>query len=122
MAGQAHHFRQYAPENVPYGIERYTNEVNRLYGVLNKQLEKNKWIAGEEYSIADMACFPWIIPYERQGQDLNEFEYLKKWFDNMKNRKAVEKGVNVGKEEREKMNLATDKEAQKIMFGQKARK
>ena len=122
MAGQAHHFRQYAPENVPYGIERYTNEVNRLYGVLNKQLEKNKWIAGEEYSIADMACFPWIIPYERQGQDLNEFKYLKKWFDNMKNRKAVEKGVNVGKEEREKMNLATDEEAQKIMFGQKARK
>ena len=122
MAGQAHHFRQYAPENVPYGIERYTNEVNRLYGVLNKQLEKNKWIAGEEYSIADMACFPWIIPYERQGQDLNEFEYLKKWFDNMKKRKAVEKGVNVGKEVREKMNLATDEEAQKIMFGQKARK
>lgn len=122
MAGQAHHFRQYAPEEVPYGIDRYTNEVNRLYGVMNKQLEKNKWLGGEEYSIADMASFPWVAPYKRQGQNLDDFPNLRKWFDTMKQRPAVSKGLDVGKEESEKMNLADDKEAQKVMFGQKARK
>ena len=70
MAGQAHHFRQYAKEELPYAIERYTNEVNRLYGVMDKRLGGCEWLGGEEYSIADMACFPWVVPYERQGQDL----------------------------------------------------
>ncbi len=121
MAGQAHHFRGYAPEKIPYGIERYTNEVNRLYGVMNKRLEGNEFLAGE-YSIADMACVGWVLPYERQGQDLNDFPNLRRWFDTMKARPAVRKGIEIGKDIRENSNLADDKEAQKILFGQKARK
>ncbi len=120
MAGQAHHFRQYAPEKIAYGIDRYTDEVNRLYGVMNTQLADNEFLAGD-YSIADMASIGWVIPYERQGQDLNEFPNLKRWFETMKARPAVFKGIEIGKEEREKSNLATNKEAQKILFGQKAR-
>ena len=120
MAGQAHHFRQYAPEKIQYGIERYTNEVNRLYGVMNKRLNDHEFLAGE-YSIADMACIGWVVPYERQGQDLNEFPNLKRWFETMNDRPAVAKGLIIGKEEREKMNLATDEEARKVMFGQRAR-
>lgn len=120
MAGQAHHFRGYAPEKIPYGIDRYTNEVNRLYGVMNKQLADNKFLAGD-YSIADMACIGWVVPYERQGQDLDDFPNLRRWFDKMKSRPAVWKGIEIGKEIREKSNLADDKEAQKILFGQKAK-
>ena len=122
MAGQAHHFRQYAPEPVPYGVDRYTNEVNRLYGVMNFQLADNAYLAGSEYSIADMASIGWVLPYERQGQDLNDFPHLKRWFDEVMARPAVEAGIAVGKEERKGSNLATDKEAQKILFGQTARK
>lgn len=120
MAGQAHHFRQYAPEQVPYAIDRYTNEVNRLYGVLNKRLADREFLAGH-YSIADMACIGWVVPHERQGQDLNDFPNLKRWFETMKARPAVEKGLAVGKEERDKTNLRDDKEAQAVLFGQKAR-
>lgn len=120
MAGQAHHFRQYAPEEVPYAVDRYTNEVNRLYGVMNRQLADHEYLAGE-YSIADMASIGWVVPYERQGQNLEDFPNLKRWFDAMNARPAVAKGLEIGKEERERQNLATDKEAQKILFGQKAR-
>ena len=120
MAGQAHHFRIYAPEKIPYAVERYTNEVHRLYGVMNRRLEDRAFLAGE-YSIADMACIGWIIPHERQGQDLGEFPNLKRWFDAMMARPAVIAGVAVGKEERERSNIANDKEAQKVLFGQKAR-
>ncbi len=120
MAGQAHHFRQYAPEQVPYAIERYTNEVNRLYGVMNRQLADRAFLAGD-YSIADMACIGWVRPYERQGQDLNDFPHLKRWFETMMARPAVIKGVEIGKEMREQSNLADDKEAQKVLFGQRAR-
>lgn len=120
MAGQAHHFRQYAPETVPYAIDRYTNEVNRLYGVMNKQLEGRDYLA-DDYSIADMAAIGWVIPYERQGQKLEDFPNLKRWFDAMMAKPAVEKGVAIGKEERERQNLAKDKEAQSVLFGQKAR-
>lgn len=90
MAGQTHHFTQYAPEKVPYAIERYTKETSRLYGVLDKQLEKHKFIAGE-YSIADIACYPWIVPYAKQGQDLNNFPNIKRWFELMENRPAVKR-------------------------------
>ena len=122
MAGQAHHFRQYAPKKIKYGIDRYTNEVNRLYGVMDKQLKKNKWLAGDAYSIADIACIGWVVPYERQGQDLKKFPNLKRWHDTMRERKAVKAGLHVGKETRDKMNLKDDKKAQKVLFGQKARK
>lgn len=120
MAGQANHFRVYAPEQVPYGIERYTNEVNRLYGVMNKRLADREFLAGD-YSIADIASIGWTMGYERQGQDMNDFPNLKRWFETMKARPAVRRGIEVGKEERERQNLATDKEAQKILFGQRAR-
>ena len=119
MAGQAHHFRQYAPEKIEYGINRYTNEVNRLYGVMNKRLADRDYRAGD-YSIADMACIGWVVPHQNQGQNLDDFPNLKRWFEAVKARPAVEKGLRVGKEERERMNLATDKDAQKVLFGQKA--
>ena len=118
MAGQAHHFRQYAPEKVEYGINRYTNEVNRLYGVMNRRLEHHDYLAGE-YSIADMACIGWIIPHANQGQNLDDFPHLKRWYEAVKTRPAVIKGIDVGKDAR--TNLANDKEAQKVLFGQKAR-
>ena len=120
MAGQAHHFRQYAPEKIPYAIDRYTNECNRLYGVMNKRLADRRFLAGD-YSIADMACIGWVRPYKNQGQDLEDFPNLKRWFETIMARPAVERAVAVGKEEREKSNLADDKEAQKILFGQRAR-
>ena len=118
MAGQAHHFRNYAPEKIQYGIDRYTNECNRLYGVMNKRLADRDYLAGD-YSIADIACIGWICPYKNQGQDLDDFPHLKKWFETVMARPAVERGMAVGAEVRQ--NLADDKEAQKVLFGQKAR-
>lgn len=118
MAGQAHHFRQYAPEKVPYAIERYTNECNRLYGVMNKRLADREFLAGD-YSIADMACIGWIKPYENQGQDLNEFPNLKRWFETLMARLAVQRGMEIGQKHRR--NVAEDEEAKKVLFGQRAR-
>jgi GST-like protein len=120
MAGQAHHFRGYAPEKIQYGIDRYTNEVNRLYGVLNKQLAGRDYIAGG-YSIADMATYPWIRPYKNQGQDLTEFPHIERWYQRMRARPAVAKAVKIGEDLREKFTLATDKAAQAVLFGQRAR-
>lgn len=88
MAGQNHHFSQYAPEKIPYAITRYVNETTRLYNVLNKQLAGKTFITGE-YSIADMASYPWIRSYEKQGQDLNDFPNVKSWFEHMSARPAV---------------------------------
>lgn len=117
MAGQAHHFRQYAPEKIPYAIDRYTKEVGRLYGVMNKRLEDREFLAGD-YSIADMACYPWAVPYERQGQNLDEMPHLKRWFQAMKARPGVERGMAAGKELRNDKPL--DDEARKILFGPQA--
>ena len=118
MAGQAHHFRQYAPEKIAYGIDRYTNEVHRLYGVMNKRLGSVEYLAGD-YSIADMASIGWVVPHENQGQDLAEFPNLKRWFESVKARPAVVAGLAVGQEHRS--NLANDKDAQKVLFGQRAK-
>ncbi len=118
MAGQAHHFRQYAPEQIPYAVDRYTNEVNRLYGVMNKRLADREFLAGE-YSIADMASVGWVKSYKNQGQDLDDTPDLKRWFETLLARPAVDRGFAVGKEHRS--NLADDKDAQKVLFGQKAR-
>jgi len=90
MAGQNHHFVQYAPESLPYAIDRYVRETSRLYGVLNKRLADREYIAGD-YSIADMACYPWIVPHEKQRQDLNDFPHLKRWFEAMAARPAVQR-------------------------------
>lgn len=118
MAGQAHHFRNYAPEKVPYAIKRYTDEVNRLYGVMNKRLGDREFLAGD-YSIADMASVGWTRSYKNQGQDIEDFPHLKRWFDTILARPAVERAIAVGQERRN--NLADDKEAQKVLFGQRAR-
>ena len=120
MAGQAHHFRIYAPEQVPYAIERYTNEVNRLYGVLNKVLAQNEYLAGD-YSIADMASIGWASLWERQGQDISQFPNLEQWIMRLKARPAVEKGLGLGIEKRQQMQFDKDEDQQKILFGQKAR-
>ena len=90
MAGQNHHFVQFAPEPIPYAIERYVKETARLYGVLDKRLADREFVAGE-YSIADMACYPWIVPHERQRQNLDDFPNLKRWFEAIHARPATEK-------------------------------
>ncbi|HZT18536.1 MAG TPA: glutathione S-transferase N-terminal domain-containing protein [Dongiaceae bacterium] len=94
MLGQAHHFRAYAPEKIPYAIDRYTKEAGRLYGVIDHRLADRPFIAGE-YSIADMAIFPWLRSWERQGVDIAEYPHLKRWFDTIAARPAVERGVKV---------------------------
>jgi GST-like protein len=121
MAGQTHHFRNYAPEKIGYAIDRYTNEVNRLYGVMNKRLSDNAYLGGSDYSIADMACVGWASLWDRQGQDIGQFPHFARWLDTVMARPAVQRGLAVGKAEREKRDIATDKEAQKVLFGQKAR-
>jgi GST-like protein len=90
MAGQNHHFAQYAPEKLPYAIDRYVKETGRLYGVLNKHLADHEFIGGD-YSIADMASYPWIVPHERQQQNLADFPHLKRWFESMRARPAVQR-------------------------------
>ena len=117
MAGQAHHFRQYAPEKLPYAIDRYTKEVNRLYGVMNKRLADRDYLAGA-YSIADMAAWPWVVPWKNQGQVIEEFPHLHRWFEAVKARPAVEKGFAVGSELRNTAPM--DEEAKKVLFGQTA--
>jgi len=119
MLGQAHHFRAYAPETIPYAIDRYTKEANRLYGVLDKQLEGREYIGGD-YSIADIACWPWIVPHERQGQKLEDTPNLHRWFERIKSRPAVQRGHELGRELREASGM--DEKAKQILFGQTARR
>lgn len=118
MAGQAHHFRQYTKEKIPYAIERYTSECNRLYGVLNRRLEGREFIAGA-YSIADMACIGWIKPYHNQGQELSDFPHLERWFTAMMDRPAVIRGLAVASDRRR--SIVDDEEARSVLFGQRAR-
>lgn len=120
MAGQAHHFRIYAPEKIPYAIDRYTNEVHRLYGVMNTRLADREFLAGA-YSIADIACVGWAKLWERQGQKIEEFPHLKRWLEAVLARPAVQRGLAVNAEERQKVDLAKDKDAQRVLFGQRAR-
>ncbi len=117
MSGQNNHFSQYAVEKIPYAIDRYRNEVNRLYAVLNKKLKGRDFIAGE-YSIADMACYPWIVPYERQGQKIEDFPDLKRWFEAIKARPATVRAYELAKS----INTAPSitEESRKILFGQTA--
>jgi GST-like protein len=117
MAGQNHHFVQYAPEKLPYAIDRYVKETNRLYGVLNKRLADREFITGG-YSIADMACYPWIVPHERQNQKLEEFPHLKRWFEAIRARPATVSAYEKGKA----LNTApsVSEESKKILFGQTA--
>jgi GST-like protein len=114
MLGQAHHFRIYAPEKIDYAYDRYTNEAKRLYGVMNKQLQTNKYIAGGAYSIADIAIFPWLRSWQNQGIDWNDYPYLKAWFDQIAERPAVQRGVQVLADLRKPGH---DNQAKEILFG-----
>ena len=115
MLGQNHHFRAYAPEQLPYAIKRYTDEARRLYNVLNKRLRGRDFICGE-YTVADMACYPWIVPHERQGMDLADFPEALRWFETMRARPAVvrayekAKAINTGS--------TVTEQAKSVLFGQ----
>jgi GST-like protein len=118
MAGQNHHFVQYAPERIPYAMERYIKETNRLYGVLNKHLDGRAFIAGE-YSIADMACYPWIVPHERQQQNLDDFPNLKRWFYEIAARPATIRAYERAAEINQQPTVSPQSHA--LLFGQTAR-
>lgn len=115
MLGQNHHFSQYAPEKIPYAINRYVKETERLYGVLDTQLRDRDYIAGE-YSIADMASYPWIVPYERQGQNLDDFPNVKRWFETIKARPSVQRAY--AKADEISTSSVMSDEAKAILFGQ----
>jgi GST-like protein len=119
MAGQNNHFANYAVDKIPYAIDRYRNEVNRLYGVLNKRLADREFLAGP-YSIADMACYPWIVPHERQGQKLEDFPHLKRWFEAIRARPAVERAYAKAKEINPNLGGIRTAEERAILFGQTA--
>ena len=119
MAGQNNHFSNYAVEKLPYAIDRYRNEVNRLYGVLNNRLADRAFLAGE-YSIADMASYPWIVPYERQGQKLEDFPNLKRWFEAIRARPAVQRAYALVKQVNPNQGGIRTAEERAILFGQTA--
>ena len=104
MAGQCLHFRQYAPEKIHYGIERYTNEVGRLFGVMERRLETSEYLAGE-YSIADVACFPWVNRWQALGQDISAFPKLNAWVDRISSRPQVQKALDIGRDESSRKNV-----------------
>ncbi len=118
MAGQNHHFSMYAPERILYAIERYVKETNRLYGVLDRRLADRPFVAGEEYGIADMAIYPWIVPHERQGQRLEDFPNLKRWFGAVRERPATERAY--AKAEAINTRPVVSEESRRVLFGQTA--
>lgn len=117
MAGQNHHFVQYAPEQLPYAIDRYVKETNRLYGVMNKRLADRPFLAGD-YSIADMASYPWIVPHERQRQNLDDFPHLKRWFQAIQDRPAVQRAY--ARAEQVNTAATVDAQSRNLLFGQTA--
>ncbi len=116
MLGQAHHFRRYAPEQIQYAIDRYTNEARRIYNVIDKRLGQVPYLAGD-YSIADIATYPWLRPHRWQGQELEDFPNLKRWYDEIEKRPAVQKGCAVMAEQA--MKRPPDKESWQVLFGPK---
>jgi GSH-dependent disulfide-bond oxidoreductase len=114
MLGQNHHFRQYAPQKLPYAIDRYTNEAKRLYGVIDRRLAASSWLGGEEYSIADIATWPWLRNWKNQGIELADYPHLSRWFHAIEERPAVQRGVKVLADLRKPI---TDDRAREILFG-----
>jgi GSH-dependent disulfide-bond oxidoreductase len=114
MLGQNHHFRLYAPEKLPYAIDRYTNEAKRLYGVIDRRLAQNRYLGGEDYSIADISTFPWLRNWKNQGIELADYPHLQVWFDGIAARPAVKRGVEVLAGLRKPI---TDDKARDILFG-----
>jgi GST-like protein len=119
MAGQAHHFRQYAPEQSDYAIQRYTNECNRLYGVMNRRLADREFLAGK-YSIADIACVGWASRWQWQGQDINEFPHVKRWLETLLARPAIDRGIHLRVDDASKVDMK-DPKVQAVLFNQRAR-
>ena len=119
MAGQAHHFRNYAKETLTYAVNRYIDECNRLYGVMNKRLADRDYLAGK-YSIADMACVGWADRWKAQGQNIDDFPNVKRWLDRLKARPAVQRGLTLGLELRQGIDMK-DPRVQAVLFGQRAR-
>lgn len=113
MLGQAHHFRIYAPEKVEYAINRYTNEAKRLYGVIDKQLSKSAYLAGEEYTVADIATFPWLRSWKNQGIEWDEYPHAKRWFDEISERPAVKRGIDVLADQHKPL----DDKSKAVLFG-----
>ncbi len=118
MAGQNHHFVQYAPERIAYAMDRYVNETNRLHGVLERRLQGREWLA-DDYSIADMAAYPWVVPWKSQLQDLDASPNLRRWFDNMRARPAVRAAYEKGKPWSNRP--AVTEEGKELLFGQTAK-
>ena len=119
MAGQNHHFGLYAPEKIPYAINRYVNETNRLYGVLDRQLQGREFIAGQHYSIADIACYPWVVPWQRQQQNIEDFPNLSRWLQAIEQRPATQRAYARG--EPYSRRATETEEGKKILFGQTAK-
>jgi len=118
MAGQNHHFGIYAPEKIPYAINRYVNETNRLYGVLDRRLADSTFVAGEQYSIADMACYPWIVPWKNQQQNLGDFPHVRRWFEAIAQRTATVRAYARGEPFSSRPTVT--EAGKKILFGQTA--
>ncbi len=118
MAGQNHHFGIYAPEKIPYAINRYVSETNRLYGVLDRRLADRQFLAGDDYSIADMAAYPWVVPWKRQQQNLDDFDHVRRWFDGIGERPATIRAYAQG--EPYSAQPAVTEAGKKLLFGQTA--
>jgi GSH-dependent disulfide-bond oxidoreductase len=119
MLGQAHHFRKYAPEQLPYAIDRYTKEATRLYGVMDQRLSKEKYFAGNEYSIADIAIYPWLRAYKWQGQDLNDWPNIQRWYSDIRARPAVQRGLAVLAEKVDRSGNKPSGERWENLFGER---
>ena len=115
MLGQAHHFRNYTPRRIQYGYDRYTNEATRIYGVIERKLRKTKYLANDKYSIADIATFPWLRSYKNQGQNLDDYPKLKRWFEGIEARQAVQRGLLVLADRRRKGKM--DNKTREMLFG-----
>jgi len=120
IAGQAHHFRLYAPEPVPYAVDRFTDECNRLYGVMNRRLAGQAYLASDAYTIADMACVGWASRWERQGQDASQFPHVKRWLETVRARPAVQRGMHIRVEAAGRVDMR-DPEVRAVLFNQRAR-
>jgi GST-like protein len=119
MLGQAHHFRNYAPEKIGYAIDRYTNEARRLYGVLDRRLAQSRYVGGREYGVADIAVFPWLRSWKNQGIDWNDYPHLRGWFDEVGGRPAVQRGVEVLASHHKPLTATMDPAVRDTLFGQR---
>jgi GST-like protein len=122
MAGQNHHFARYASEKIPYAIDRYVNETQRLYSVLDRRLQGRSFIVGSDYTIADMAAYPWIVPHEAQGMKLEDFPHLRRWFEHIRGREATRRAYAIADTIKGQVDVTKDEAARRVLFGQGALK